>query len=148
MSHPDHAHLAAAWVQVPADFAFARLATAEFVGRWSLGSMNLTRVAPDIYRGDSLFDGGIAHIDLRPQPDLGLIDFGVGTLEHRVPRIAIRVSAGPLLGQTDGTCLVTMTALRPAGASAERWARTCTTHETEILLIKAQLETAFAGLAR
>ena len=148
MIRPDHAHIASALVAVPADFAFGRLADAGFVGGWSLGSMGLTEVAAGIYRGVSMFDGSIAHVDIRPQPDLGLIDYGVGTLEARMPRIFIRVTPGPVLGRGMGECLVTMTALRAAGADDARWARTCTTHETEILLIKSQLEAAFAGAGR
>lgn len=144
MIRPDHAHIASALVSVPAGFAFGRLADAAFVGGWSLGSMGLTEVAAGVYRGVSMFDGSEAHVDIRPQPGLGLIDFGVGTAEVRVPRIFIRVTPGETLGHGAGTCLVTMTALRAADTPDDRWARTCTTHETEILLIKAQLETAYA----
>jgi len=148
MIRPEHAHIASALVSVPADFAFGRLADAAFVGGWSLGSMALTEVAAGVYRGVSMFDGSVAHVDIRPQPDLGLIDFGVGTAEVRLPRIFIRVTPGSVLGHGAADCLVTMTALRAAGADDARWARTCTSHETEILLIKAQLETAFAGAGR
>lgn len=145
MTVPDLVHTTAALVSVPAPFAFARLSRADFVGGWSLGSMGLAEVAPGVFRGTSMFDGSDAHVDIRPHPDLGMIDFGVGTLENRVPRIFVRVTPGPLLGHGEGVCLVSMTALRPASAEAGRWARTCITHEAEILLIKAQLETACAG---
>lgn len=148
MIRPDHAHIASALVAVPADFAFGRLADAAFVGGWSLGSMGLTEIAAGVYRGVSMFDGSVAHVDIRPQPALGLIDFGVGTAKARMPRIFIRVTPGAVLGHGPKECLVTMTALRAAGVPDDRWARTCTTHETEILLIKAQLETAFAGAGR
>lgn len=144
MDHPDHAHIASALVSVPVDFALDRLADAGFVGGWSLGSMGLQAVAPGVYRGVSMFDGSEAHVDIRLQRDLGLIDYGVGTATARVPRIFIRVTPGPVLGHAEGECLVTMTALRVAGGAADRWERTRITHETEILLIKAQLETAFA----
>jgi hypothetical protein len=144
MTLPDHAHTTAALVSVPAGFALAQLADARFVGGWSLGSMHLAEVAPGVYRGISMFDGSAAHVDIRPRPDLGLIDFGVGTLESRMPRIFIRVTPGDVLGHGDGACLLTLTALRAAGADPARWSRTCNTHEAEILLIKAQLETAFA----
>jgi len=148
MTHPAHAHTAAALVLVPAEFALERLSDAVFVGGWSLGSMRLQAVAPGVYRGVSMFDGSPAHVDIRPQVALGLIDFGVGSAEQRVPRISVRVTPGAVLGHGAAECLVTLTALRAAGASADLWARTCITHEAEILLIKAQLETAFAGLAR
>jgi len=142
---PDLVHTAAGLVRVPARFAFERLSQAAFVGGWSLGSMGLQEVVPGVFRGVSLFDGGEAHVDIRPQPDLGLIDFGVGTLENRVARISIRVTPGPVLGHAEDTCLISLTALRPAAAEPARWARTCIVHEAEILLIQAQLETAHAG---
>lgn len=147
-------HMAAALVDVPASFAFAHLSDAALVGGWSLGSMNLRAVAPDVYEGDSLFDGGAAYVEIRPTPSLGLIDFSVGTREARVPRISIRVSAGDMLGYGANVCHVALAATRPAATPDDSWKRTCTTHETEILLIKAQLETAFkttacpAGMAR
>jgi hypothetical protein len=136
--------MASALVAVPADFAFDRLASAVFVGGWSLGSMGLAEVAPGVYRGVSMFDGSAAHVDIRPEPAQGLIDFGVGSAEARLPRIFIRVTPGEVLGHPQSTCLVTLVALRAAGADGARWARTCTAHETEILLIKAQLEAALA----
>ncbi len=145
MIRTDSAHIASALVLVPAEFAFARLADAGFVGGWSLGSMNLQEVAPGVYRGVSMFDGSAAHVDIRPQPHLGLIDYGVGTAEVRLPRIFVRVTPGDMLGHGMEECLVTMTALRAAGSDADRWARTCAAHETEILLIKGQLESAWAA---
>lgn len=144
MAQTDHAHIAAALVTVPVAFALARLSDAAFVGCWSLGSMKLTPVSSGVYRGVSLFDSSHTYVDIRPSPDLGLIDFGVGTRESRVPRIFIRATSGAVLGHDDGSSLVTMTALRAATADAATWSRTCTTHDAEILLIKAQLESAYA----
>lgn len=147
MTLSDHAHIASTVVTVPAGFALDRLSDAGFVGGWSLGSMGLTLVAPGVFRGISMFDGSEAFVDVRLQRDVGLIDFGVGTAEQRVPRIFVRVTPGTVLGHADGKCLITMIALRMADSEADRWARTCTTHETEILLIKAQLEAAYTGSA-
>jgi len=146
MTHPDCAHIASTLVSVPVDFALDRLSDAGFVGGWSLGSMGLAPVAPGVFKGISLFDGSEAHVDIRIHRDLGLIDYGVGAADLRVPRIFIRVTPGTVLGHAEGECLITMTALRMAGSDGNRWARTCTTHETEILLIKAQLETAHVGV--
>lgn len=145
MPSPDLAHMTAILAEVPAAFAFARLSEPAFVGGWSLGSLGLTEVAEGVYRGTSLFDGSAAHVDIRPVPALGLIDFGVGSLTARTPRIYIRVTPGPDLRHPEGRCQIALHALRAADSPDERWARTCITHETEILLIKAQLETAFAG---
>ncbi|MFV0491999.1 MAG: hypothetical protein ACK5M4_09285 [Pseudorhodobacter sp.] len=142
---PQVAHMAAAEVGVPADFALARLADAEFLGGWSLGSMDLQPLDGGVFRGRSLFDGAPAHIEIHVSETLGLIDYAVGTAEHRSARIFIRVTPGPVLGQGAESCVVTLHALRAATASDAAWTRTCTVHETEILLIKAQLETALTG---
>lgn len=141
---PDVAHTAASMVQSPARFAFDCLASAAFVGGWSLGSMDLQPVRDGLYRGRSLFDGSDAFVEIRPNPDLGLIDFAVGSAKRRDPRIFIRVTPGDVLGLDRACCLVSLHALRSGHATDAAWARTCTTHEAEILLIKAQLETAHA----
>lgn len=142
------AHQTAALVGVPAGFALARLADAEFVGRWALGSMDLQPAgAEGVFRGRSLFDGSTAHVAIEVHPALGLIDYHVGTEAARSPRIMIRVAPASVAGLGDDQCLVTLFAWRNLAADADRWARTCTTHEAEILLIKAQLETAHAAEA-
>lgn len=141
---PQIAHMAAALVGVPAAFAFDRLSQAEFVGRWALGSMGLAPTGDGVFVGHSLFDGSPAHVEIRPAPKLGLIDFAVGTAEVRSPRISIRITPGPVTGRGESVCIVTLHALRSAQAEEARWAQTCIAHETEILLIKAQLERAYA----
>ena len=141
MSLPDDtAHHTAIRVAVPADFAFDRLSDAAFVGGWSLGSMGLQPVGAGVFRGQSLFDGSDAHVEIHPNPALGLIDFAVGSADTRVPRIWIRVAAGGPLGFGADTCVVGMGAWRAATTTDDIWARTRTSHETEIRLIKAQLD--------
>ncbi len=143
------AHQAAALVDVPASFALAHLSDAGMVGRWALGSMDLQPSGKDsVFRGRSLFDGSIAHVEIRAHPELGLIDYHVGTEASRSPRIMIRVAPASVAGLGDVQCLVTLFAWRNLSGDADRWARTCTTHEAEILLIKAQLETAHAAGVR
>lgn len=137
------AHLAAATVAVPADFALSRLSEAASVGQWALGSMDLAPTGqPGVWRGRSLFDGSESHVEISAHPDLGLIDYHVGTAEQRSPRIMIRVVPGFVIGLDANQCQVSMIAWRAVGATDATWLRTCTTHETEILLIKAQLESA------
>lgn len=145
MTTHDLAHLAAARVDVPAAFALGMLASGAFVGGWALGSMGLQPVAPEVFRGRSLFDGSEAHVEIRPQPALGLIDYAVGTAESRSARIFIRVTGGEVLGFDEECCLVTLHAMRSATATDAAWSRTCIAHEAEILLIKAQLEGARVG---
>lgn len=144
MHLPEHAHMTAALVAVPADFALERLASAQFVGGWALGSMGLEPAAPGVFRGQSLFDGAPAHVEIRPSPELCLIDYAVGTAEHRTPRIFIRVTPGTVIGHPGACCLITLQAMRGATTTPDGWRRTCLAHEAEILLIKAQLEHALA----
>lgn len=141
---PDYAHHITTFVQTPAAFAFEKLSSAAFVGGWSLGSMRLTPVGNGVYRGVSLFDGAEAFVEIHPVPEHGLIDFSVGTLESRLPRIFIRVVSGASIGYDEGCSFVSLHAMRATTATDAAWARTCTVHETESLLIKAQLETEYA----
>ena len=142
MQVPPIAHLAAALVEVPAGFALDRLADPAFVGGWALGSMGLQPVGDGVFLGRSMFDGTEAHVEIRPRPEIGLVDYAVGTAESRSPRIFIRVTDGTVLGMTGAVCLVALHAVRVAGSTEARWQRTCVCHEAEILLIKAHLETA------
>lgn len=145
MQIPEAAHSATALVQTPVRFAFDLLASADFVGGWSLGSMGLQPAGPSVFRGRSLFDGSETFVEIRPNPGLGLIDFAVGSLEQREPRISIRVIPGEVIARDPACCLVSLHAVRSASATPETWARTCIVHEAEILLIKAQLETSYAN---
>jgi hypothetical protein len=139
------AHLASVRIDVPANFAFERLSDGHALGRWALGSMGLEPAGqPGIWRGHSLFDGSEAIVEIVAHPELGLIDYHVGDLDVRSPRIAIRVTPGPDWGLGQDACLAAMTTWRVQWMDDARWARTCTTHELEVLLFKAQIETDFS----
>lgn len=144
MLFSDHSHTTSALVSVPHGFALERLLAAEFVGGWALGSMDLRHVADGVWCGRSLFDGTETHVEIVPHPTLGLIDYAVGSADSRAALIYIRVTPGATLGHGSECCLVSMHAMRAKATNDDRWTRTCTAHETEILLIKTQLERAFA----
>ncbi|GHC20339.1 hypothetical protein GCM10007291_19120 [Gemmobacter nanjingensis] len=138
----DIAHLASVRVEAPSDFTFGHLADGRKLGRWALGSMDLQPEAePGLWRGVSLFDGSEAAVEIRPHPDLGLIDFHLGAAGARAPRVSIRVTPGPDWGLPAGACLVAMTTWRAGWMDDDRWMRTRKTHELEVLLFKAQIET-------
>lgn len=139
------AHQAARWVGVPAPTAFRHLSDPAFVGRWALGCLGLAPTeTADVFEGQSLFDGSRARVRIVPHEAIGLIDYHVGQGELLRPRIAMRVVAGADIGGPAESCLVALSAWRVPDTPAETWARTCTAHETEILLIKTQLETLAA----
>lgn len=140
-AHMAPAHMASVQIDAPVAFAFDRLCDGAAVGRWALGSMGLAQTgAAGVLCGTSLFDGAESIVRIKAHPDLWLVDYFVGPTA-REPRISIRLSPGAAWDMDPATCLAAMTTWRPAGMEAWRWARTCTTHELEVLLFKAQIET-------
>jgi hypothetical protein len=135
------AHMTAQLVTAPVEIAFAYLRDPVRLGRWSLGCFDTAATeTPGLYTGRSLFDGGAGWFRIDADEAGRAIDYLVGTPQHLTRRISVRLMAGPDLGYAAGTCLVTLTAWRPADMNDERWARLCAAHEVEILLIKAQIE--------
>lgn len=142
------AHTASTIVDAPPDFVFAHLSDARRLGRWTLGSMDYqpSDIA-GVHIGTSLFDGSKSMVEIRPHPELAMIDYLVGSLEKRTPRVSIRLVAGAEWGLAETSCIATMTTWRASFMSDDRWKRTCTTHELEVLLFKEQIETEWrAGL--
>lgn len=141
-----HAHLASVRIDAPLAFAFAQLTDIAAMGRWALGSMDFQPTATArVHVGTSLFDGARTFVEIRANEDAGLIDYLVGTEKERLPRISIRLTEGTHWGEPKDTCLAAMSTWRAAWMDDARWARTCTTHETEVLLFRAQIETAWAA---
>lgn len=134
-------HATTCSVAVGAEAAFAFLADPAALSRWSLGCMDLVHLGDGVYRGRSLFDGVEGWLSIDADPRRLLIDYHVGTLDKREPRISARVIPGPVCGLDGSVCVVTLTAWRSASMSDERWARLCAAHEAEIWLIKSQMET-------
>ena len=138
---PTLVHSAAALVAVPAVEAFDFLADPLRLGEWSLGCM-ATRPTdtPGTYAGTSLFDGSEGFFAREADSERLLVDYRVGPADAMRPRIMARVTPGPVLGRSPRECVVTLVAWRTADMSDERWARLCATHEVEVHLIKAQIE--------
>lgn len=134
-------HVATALVDAPAEAVFAFLADPAALGEWSLGCMRTQPAGlPGIYTGWSLFDGSQAWFEIVADATLLLVDYHVGSLSKRTPRISARVVRGSVCGLPDAQSYATLTAWRPQGMAPERWARLCSAHETEIWLIKEQIE--------
>ena len=145
MSDTAGCHTASARVDVPADAAFAFLVDPAALSRWSLGCMDLVAVGNGVYTGRSLFDGGQGWLSIDSDRTRLLVDYHVGTLDKREPRISARVVPGPVCGLGENACYVTLTAWRPAAMVDDRWQRLCATHDAEIWLIKSQLESGRAA---
>ena len=139
-----NAHLASARVNVPANYAIKEATRPESLGRWALGSMDLRPTEKTgVFRGTSLFDCSESLVEIVPNLEQWLVDYRVGPEGARLPVVSIRVFPAESLGGSGEACLVALLAWRGWQVSDERWARTCTTHETEILLLKAQLEASW-----
>ena len=127
-------------VAVAAQDAFAYLADPKMVGRWALGCFNaLPTDKPGLYQGISLFDGTKAWFRIDRDPERLIIDYHVGDAVRQLPRISSRIVPGPHYGRDADHCIITMNAWRPVDMTEERWQRLCASHETEILMIQAQL---------
>lgn len=136
----EYGHLASRRVGVSAQAAFAFMSDPSLLGQWSLGCFAARPAGGDdgARQGVSLFGTGGAHVRIEPLPDLAMIRYWVGEPGALVPRISAFVS--PF---SDDECVVSMLALRTAEMGDQRWASLCRTHETELDLIKSQMETGF-----
>lgn len=139
-------HTATARVDAPAEAVFAFLADPLRLGGWSLGCME-TRAAdrPGLFTGVSLFDGARGWFAIDADPDRMLIDYRVGTPDALTMRISARVLPGESLGLPAGSSVFSLTAWRTAAMDDERWRRLCATHEAEVFLIRAQIESGTAA---
>jgi len=121
---------------VPAGVAFRFLCDGQALGRWALGAFATRRVAPGLYRGTSLFDGG--KLLVRPVGDAPrlTVRYFIGTRRDALEaRILARVHK-----RGARRCVVSLEAQRPPRMGAARWRRLAACHEVEVLLIQAQLE--------
>ena len=146
MGRSDIGHSISAWLDVSAASAYAFLIDPRALSRWSLGCMDLEDIGGGVFRGRSLFDGSPGWLSIDADPLRLMVDYHVGTATERQPRIAARVTPGPVCGHSANSCIVTLWAWRSATMSDERWHRLCATHEAEIWLIKAQVEARQAAL--
>lgn len=111
------------------------------LGHWALGCRDIRATSEKgVYEGTSLFDGSATSFRIQSYPDIHVIDYYVGSLASLQPRISIRLVPGPVYDSNDQFCLVSLCAWRGLQMNDERWRQLCTSHEAEILLIKAQIE--------
>jgi len=148
-------HTVTAEIAVPAESAFRYLADPVKLGLWALGCFDTHSTGTNgLYKGTSLFDGSEAWFRIETDPkrflidyhvgdskqQLPRIDYHVGDSKQQLPRISTRIVPGPNYGQDAEHCMVSMMAWRTSDMSDHRWQRLCATHDAEILMIQAQLE--------
>ncbi len=134
-------HAVSAEIEVPAESAFRYLADPKKLGLWALGCFDTEPAGKDgLFKGTSLFDGSEAWFRIETDPKRFLIDYHVGDATHQLPRISTRIVPGPNYGRDSEHCIVSMMAWRTLDMSNHRWQRLCATHDAEIMMIQAQLE--------
>jgi hypothetical protein len=137
-----HVHATARLCRASSAEALALLSNADGVARWNLGLARTREVAPGLLTGESRFDGSNAWVRVRVDAVRGHVEYSVGAHPDALaPRIQARVQPGAELGHPAHTCVVTLLAWRTAEMDDARWSRLQATHEVEIELIRAQLET-------
>jgi hypothetical protein len=144
MNNPDQdlCYTVTAEVAARARAAFDYLADGSKVGEWALGALAAKRVgASDLFESK---EHGIAfHVDADAKRLV--IDYYVGSrADDLIMRIATRVIPGETLGRAAGTCLVSMSAWRPASFDDRRWSRLKAFHDAEIHLIREKIEALVA----
>lgn len=134
-----YSHCATALIDVTASAAFDFMADPLTLGSWSLGCMNVT-AEQGLYRGTSMFDGSTAWVRIVPHREQLLIDYHVGSPGSLKPRISARIVPGEFCDLPSSQCYVSLLAWRLGGMTDARWKQLCDTHEAEMWLIKAKLE--------
>jgi enamine deaminase RidA (YjgF/YER057c/UK114 family) len=131
-------HVATAIVAASAEAAFAFMKDGLALGRWALGSFDTQALENGVFRGHSLFDGAARFIRIEDDAAKLSITYHVGQDPERLqPRILATIEPG---AGTPPECRVSLIAWRDASMTDERWRHLTTTHETEILLVKALIE--------
>jgi hypothetical protein len=141
-----YCHSSSILVKADAQRAFQLMADGVRQGRWALGSWQRREVGPDLFVGVSIFTGAETWVRIHADPEKLTIDYDVGASEAALRlRNAARVFDGPSLGHEPGTALVTLFTWRLATQSDDAWAQISSTHETEMFLIRALLESGRDG---
>ncbi len=136
-------HSASIEVDVPAQQAFAFMADGMKQGKWALGSWDRSPPNDGIFEGTSLFNGQKTYVRIDTDPDNLMVYYDVGGSTDRAElarRIIARIVPGPVVGMNDDRCIISLIAWRQAEMSNIRWHQLCVSHETEVLMIKHQIE--------
>lgn len=141
-----HCHSSSILVRTDAARAFRLMADGERQGRWALGNWRRRQVADTTFVGESVFSGLPTWVRLHVDPARLAVDYDVAATESGLRfRNAARVLDGSALGHPLGTALVTLFTWRLTDQSDDAWAQICSTHETEMFLIRALLESGRDG---
>ena len=134
-------HSASIEIQCDARTAVAYVADGIKQGEWALGSIDRREIGDGLFEGTSMFGAGTEYIRIRVDDENQVVYYDVGhSLDDLRTLNVIRVVSGPVLGAEAETCVMTLLSWRPQGTPDEAWTRNCVSHETEMYIIKARLE--------
>ena len=136
-------HSASIEVDVTAQQAFDFMSDGMKQGKWALGSWDRSRRQDGIFEGTSLFSGEKTYVRIETDPDNLMVYYDVGGMpdsDQMARRIIARIVPGPVVGMGEDNCVVSLIAWRVEGMTILRWHQLCTSHETEVLMIKHQIE--------
>lgn len=111
------------------------------MAHWNLGLWNTRAAGAGLFTGESLFGGDKGWVRVSADVARGVVDYAVGADPGSLePRIQARIQPGAELGHPANTCIVTLLAWRTPQMDDARWHRLQATHEVEVELIRARLE--------
>ncbi len=141
MSADAWCHTGSIEIQCDASTAIAYVADGIKQGEWALGSIDRREIGEGLFEGTSIFGAGTEYIRIRVDDDNQVVYYDVGhSLDDMRTLNVIRVVPGSVLGGEAQSCVMTLLSWRVQGTPDEAWARNCVSHETEMYIIKARLE--------
>ena len=134
-------HMTSVVIDITADTAFAYLSNPSNLQHWSFGTWETRELKDDLIEGVSLFDGSKVLVSIDADSQRYSIDFLLGSdSETLVPRISARTVPGTHVGLAQDQCVLSLIAWRTEEMNDMRWRRLVASHELEVMLIKARLE--------
>jgi hypothetical protein len=134
-------HTASIEVTRPADMVLDYISDGLKHSDWTLGSLERRDEGDGLYSGISIFNGNKLYIRLHTDRENRFVIAHVGPSESELqPTNVLRVMPGPMLGLASNTCVVSFMTWRKSAMSADQWRMVCSSHETEMFIIKDRLE--------
>ena len=141
-----YCHTASIEVTCPADVALDYLADGLKHSDWTLGSLERKDEGSGLYSGISIFNGNKLYVRIHTDRQNMFVIAHVGPSESELrPTNVLRVIPGPILGLDQDTCVVTFMSWRKQAMSDAQWRMICTSHDTEMFIIKDRLECTQPG---
>ena len=136
-----HCHTSSIAVKCSAETAFSYVSDGLRHGDWTLGSMDRKAVGENLFSGTSMFDQAQRYVRLRTDTENFMVYADIGPSPERlIPKNIIRVTPGTNVGRGPNECVVTLMTWRAEGTTDSTWIQTCSSHDTEVFIIKNRLE--------